>query len=488
MILLSILIYFFNLGAFQVWQPNEAFYADSSRRMLETKDFITPVYNGELRFNKPPLTYWLVSLGFYIFGVNEFALRFFHALLGLCTGLLSGILAWLLTKNFKTSLLSFLVLVFSLQFFANARYASPEVPLAFFITLTLTLWYAYYKKKSTALLIFAFLSSSLGMLVKGPVAFVMPALIIFIFLLLEEPKELLNRKYYLLTPFSLLLGSWWHIYHALVYGRDFLNVFLSENLKRVHAGQDPIYFYFLDTLVSFLPYSALFFPAMLWAFLKRELRFVVLWSISFFLVFSLIKQKIPVYVMPAYPAMAIITAQFLTEGPWEGIKKLWAIFVCTLLSVVILLGIFYFDLSKSWALLSLVPLLALWAERKLAPLVGALALYFFLLGALLPYLEQQRHYKELGRFIKELDPKEDLKTYQVGHFNHNLPFYAERRIVVDQKPQKGSIVIFELGSFGECKPLITFELYRDSESRLFKFMLDTKRKKNFSPFGVCLYF
>jgi hypothetical protein len=88
----------------------------------------------------------------------------------------------------------------------------------------------------------------------------------------------------------------------------------------------------------------------------------------------------------------------------------------------------------------------------------------------------------------ELDPKGELKTYQVGHFNHNLPFYAKRKIIRDQAPEEGSIVIFELGSFDRCMPLKTFELYKGSESRLFKFMLDTKRNKNFSQFGVCLYF
>jgi 4-amino-4-deoxy-L-arabinose transferase-like glycosyltransferase len=433
LIILSLLIYFFNLGAFQVWQPNETFYADASRRMLEeTKDFITPIYNGELRLEKPPLTYWLVSLGFYIFGVNEFALRFFHALLGLGTGLLSGILAWLLTKNLKTALLSFLVVVLSLQFFANAHYASPEVPLAFFIALTLTLWYGYYITKNTALLVFAFLSSSLGMLVKGPVAFVMPALIIFIFLLLEDRREILNKKYYLLTPFALLLGLWWHIYQALVNGRDFLNVFFSENFKRIYVGKEPIYFYLLDTLVSFLPYSVLFFPALIWALLIKELRFAVVWTPSFFLVFSLIKQKIPIYVMPAYPAMAVITTHFLMEGPWERLKRFWAVFVFSLFSLVILSGVFYFDLAKGWALLSLVPPLALLFERKLAPLFGTVVFYLFLLGAVLPYLEGYRHYRELGNFIRELDPKGELKTYQVGHFNHNLTFLCK------EKDHKGS--------------------------------------------------
>jgi len=63
-----------------------------------------------------------------------------------------------------------------------------------------------------------------------------------------------------------------------------------------------------------------------------------------------------------------------------------------------------------------------------------------------------------------------------------------RNIIRDQAPEKGSIVIFELGSFDHCAPLKTFELYKGSESRLFKFMLDTKGKRNFSQFGVCLYF
>jgi 4-amino-4-deoxy-L-arabinose transferase-like glycosyltransferase len=138
---------------------------------------------------------------------------------------------------------------------------------------------------------------------------------------------------------------------------------------------------------------------------KKELRFVVVWTLSFFLVFSLIKQKIPVYVMPAYTAMAIITAHFLMEGPWERFKGFWAVFVCSLFSLVILLGVFYFDLAKGWVLLSLVPLLALLSERKLAPLFGAVAFYLFLLGAILPYLEGHRHYRELGSFIMGAGPK-----------------------------------------------------------------------------------
>jgi len=485
----TVILYFYNLGSFQVWQPNEAFYAEASRRMLLTGDYITPYYNEELRFQKPPLTYWLVAIGYWLFGINEFGLRFFHAVLGLGTGFITLLLAWLLTKDFKVSILSFLILVLSLQFFVNAHYASPEVPLAFFICATLTSWYAYYKTKRLPFLLIAFLSSSLGMLVKGPVAFVMPALIVFTFLILERPRELLDKKYYLLTPFALALGLWWHVYHSLIHGSVFLKVFLAENIQRIYAGKEPVYFYLLDTLVSFFPYSLLFFPAIFWSLLKarKELKFVILWILCFFLVFSLIKKKIPLYVMPAYPAMAVITAYFLINSPWERIKRWNGIFVSLLLFALTTVAVLYFELNKVFILLSIVPLLFLKVEVRYVPAVAMVVFYVFLAGAILPYLETFRKTKNLGEFLKELDPKREYQTYQVGHFHHSLPFYAERKIIRDQTPEKNSLVIFEIGKFDGCEPVKKFYLYKGSESRLFKFLMDSKKNKNFSEFGVCLY-
>ncbi len=457
--------------------------------MLFTGDYITPYYNDEPRFQKPPLTYWLVAFGYWLFGVNEFGLRFFHVILAFGTGFITSLLAWLLTKDLKISVLSFLILVLSLQFFVNAHYASPEVPLVFFICATLTSWYAYYKTKHLPFLLIAFLSSSFGILVKGPVAFVMPALIVFTFLILERPRELLDKKYYFLTPFALALGLWWHVYHILIHGRDFLNVFFAENIQRIYTGKEPIYFYFLDTLVNFMPYSLLFFPALFWSLLKarRELKFVILWTLSFFVVFSLIKKKIPLYVMPAYPAMAIITAYFLINSPWERIKRWNGIFISILLFALTIAGVLYFDLNKAFIILFFIPLLFLKFDVRYAPAAGMLVFYVFLAGAILPYLETFRQTKSLGKFIIELDPKGEYKTYQIGHFHHSLPFYAERKILRNAMPEKNSLVIFEIGKFDGCEPIRRFYLYKGSESRLFKFLMDSKRGKNFSEFGVCFY-
>ncbi|MCS7195781.1 MAG: phospholipid carrier-dependent glycosyltransferase, partial [Aquificaceae bacterium] len=69
LVFLTVALYFFKLGSFQVWSPNEAFYAEATRQMLQSGDFLNPYYNGELRLNKPPMTYWLVSLGYLLLGV-----------------------------------------------------------------------------------------------------------------------------------------------------------------------------------------------------------------------------------------------------------------------------------------------------------------------------------------------------------------------------------------------------------------------------------
>ncbi|HIC97866.1 MAG TPA: glycosyltransferase family 39 protein, partial [Aquificaceae bacterium] len=248
-------LYFYNLGVNQVWQPNEAFYADASKNMLKSGDFLTPVYNGELRLNKPPLTYWLTALSFSLFGVSELTLRLFQALAGLGTGLITYMIAKKLSDN-DTAQLSFLILTLSFQFIANARYTSPEVLLTFFITLSLYLWILSYERKDSFLFFLALTSSALGVLTKGPVGFLIPAGVVFTYLLFRDRRELLKVKYYLGTLYVMVISGWWFAYQYLVNGGEFVEVFLKENVKRIYAmRQDPIYSYVLDVNWSFLPYS-----------------------------------------------------------------------------------------------------------------------------------------------------------------------------------------------------------------------------------------
>ncbi|NPA32549.1 MAG: glycosyltransferase family 39 protein [Aquificae bacterium] len=483
------LVYFTNLSLNAVWIPNESFYADGARNMLKTGDFLTPVYNGELRLNKPPLTYWLSALGFTIFGVNELGLRFFQALLGLLSALIVYLLAKDVTRDEETALLSSLAFGLSFIVVANARYTSPEIPLTFFITLSLYLWHKYYTTKKTHLFWLAIGSSSLAVLTKGPVGFALPAGIIFIFLLLENPKELLKLRYYAGTLTVLITSGWWFAYQYITHKEEFLRIFIKENIKRIYALQsDPVYTYILDLNVSFLPYSLLFFPALAFALLKKrqELKFPLVWFLTTFTLFSLVKMKIPVYVMPAYPAVAIITARYLTSDYLPKLKNTLLVFLGTLLLVALFALAVLFKPSPLLVPLSILPLVFLF-KRKLInyPAVAGFSFLLYLALVILPFVEEKRPYREVGARIKAEDPKALLRTYEIGHFHHNLPFYAERVIIRNAKePKPPALVLAKEGSL-KCEPVESWELYTGSESRFFRFLLDIKRNKRFYKFNLC---
>ncbi len=493
LILVGVLfLYFYNLGLNQVWQPNEAFYADASKNMLKTGDFLTPVFNGEIRLNKPPLTYWLTALSFYLFGLNEFALRFFQALLGLGTGAITYLLARRLSGE-RGALYSFLALTLSFQFIANSRYTSPEVLLCFFTSLSLYLWLLSYQKGSHLLLLLALSSSALAVLTKGPVGFLMPAGVIFIYLLLTDRRELLSPKYYLGTLYVALAGGWWFIYQYIVNREAFLDIFLKENIRRIYALQrDPFYFYALDINVSFLPFSFIFYLALLWALRKnrRELLFPIVWFFTVFVAFSLVKMKIPVYIMPAFPAMAVITGSFLSSGEWRKALIPSSLFLTLLMVVALWVGALLLGFNPIFlvvsTLIAIFPLLK--RDLSLAPAFAGFGLLLYLSGALLPRVEEYRTYREIGKTVKELDPKGELPTYELGAFHHNLPFYADRRIIRNRLPSQiepPAVVLLKKGLM-ECKPIRRWKLYKGSESRFFKFLRDIKRNRNFYDFELCI--
>ena len=488
-LLLTFVLYFVNFGLSQVWSPNEAFYAYATYKMLETGNFLTPEYNGGIRLNKPPMTYWLVAIGYSLLGVNEWGLRFVHVILGLLTGLVVALFALEAVKDKVIAVYAYLSFSLSLMVFANAHYASPEMPFTFFITLSLYLWYLGYNRMKNLFIVLAFLSSSLAMLVKGPAGFVIPAGTVFLYLLITNPKELLKLKYYLLSAVSLALGLWWHLYQILTRGKVFWDVFYRENIKRIYAGSEPIYTYFLDLLFSFLPYSFIFFFALFWVILqrKREYSFFLVWFGFTFGLFSLIKQKIPVYVMPAYPALAIITAGFLKDESLGKLRRYSFYFLTLLILLASYITILYFELQPWLLLLSIIPIFSLWKKTALSPAFSMLFLIAVLKLGVLPKLEHYRPYREIGNYINQLDPNKTMKVYQVGHFNHSLPFYARREVVRNQEPQKGSIVLYKEGSFSGCKVLKTYKLYVGSESRFFRFLMDTKKGKRFETFHLCLY-
>src|SRR5579862_9516747 len=123
--------YYFYLGTYPLFTPDEGRYAEVAREMVATGDYITPRVNGVAFLDKPILYYWLQAAAIHLFGLKEWALRFFPALLGLLSCLVTYSCGCVLF-NRRTGLLASLILATSPLYFSGAHYANLDLEMAVF--------------------------------------------------------------------------------------------------------------------------------------------------------------------------------------------------------------------------------------------------------------------------------------------------------------------------------------------------------------------
>ncbi|MCL6614656.1 MAG: glycosyltransferase family 39 protein, partial [Firmicutes bacterium] len=166
-------LYFFALGQSSLWEEDEAIYAEIAREMSESGDFVGTFFNYAPRFDKPPLTFWLIALSYRLFGINEFAVRFFSALLGLA-GLLLLYTMIRHTHGAPMAFSSALILGSSLEYPALAIMGLTDMPLTFFTILTFYgIWRAYIREE-TRFYLLASLAAAMATLTKGPIGLLLP--------------------------------------------------------------------------------------------------------------------------------------------------------------------------------------------------------------------------------------------------------------------------------------------------------------------------
>lgn len=195
-------VYFTNLGAAKLWDRDEPRNAGCAREMLERGDWVTPYFNGELRTHKPVLAYWLMMSAYGLFGVNEFAARFWSAALGVGTSLASYVIVRRLFSP-QVGLWAGLAMGTSVMFCLASRAATPDACLIFCSTMAILCYVVGTFRDSThdgefqppqtrapgrffpawpmAALMYAWMG--LGMLAKGPVGLILPTAVVGMFLL-----------------------------------------------------------------------------------------------------------------------------------------------------------------------------------------------------------------------------------------------------------------------------------------------------------------
>ena len=501
-IFLTVFAYIWNIWVNDIWIPNEAFYAEAVREMFENQNFLDIYYNYEPRFNKPPLTYWLIAISGAIFGLTEFAVRLPIVLLGLGTLILTYLIGKELFDK-KVGLFSVFVLAFALQFVPNTRYASPEVPLMFFFTLTLYLFLIGYKRQSFKYILGSYIALGLAVLTKGFPYLIVIGLIVLGFILVDvrfNPSQVLKKVLFLRLwiglPIVFVIGFWWYVYSYLKFGDAFWSVYYQETFGRAFEKEgkpflsiENLTYYFVVILWAFLPYSLAFYYAFIKKikeFKQNGYSFLYVWIGVILLIFTVAKGKLPPYILQAYPAMAILTAVCLLRYTPKGFEKLisaLALVVPTLLFALAtgaLTYLLHLDYLYYIFAMAGIAYIIRWKDLTLAPFMAAVAFFLMFVISVLPHIEKYRPYDRIGLAIKEHVIPKKYPLIIERKFFHNLPFYAERKVLRDYtlqqilnypKPRLALIYKKDLKYFKEAQVLWQGKLYDwGSESQFAKFL------------------
>jgi len=355
LVVLSFFLFFFRLGAPSLFETDEVIYSQIAREIVRTGDWITLHLHSQKWFIHPPLYMWLVSLSSFIFGSNEFNSRFWCALFGIGLVYLTYLLGKKMFRN-GVGILAGFILATSFQFIIQSRLAIFDVPLAFFMVLSIYLFLCSLKKDKENYYYMFFAAMGLGTLMKGPVALLLPLMVLVPYLAITKNlKALFNIKIFKGIAIYLAIGGTWYLVESILHGREFIDrvvgfYLIKRYLGPIETHSGPWFYYFVILLIGLLPWSV-FLPFSLYYQVKRigdeNNLFTVIWIMVIFLFFSMAGTKLPGYIIAMYPFISISIAKLIADfaaGEDSGIdfimKRLYkslAIFS----AILVVMGMFF---------------------------------------------------------------------------------------------------------------------------------------------------
>jgi 4-amino-4-deoxy-L-arabinose transferase-like glycosyltransferase len=456
--LLSLFVLFHNLGGPALFDPDEGRNAEIAREILVTDDWVTPYYDFLPRLEKPAFYYTLTALSYKLFGISEAAARFPSAV--------SALAALLLTYFFARRLLgawaalwSGLVLLTCVEFFAFSRIVILDMTLAFFITLALAAFYLASaaerggKKRAYYFLMYAALAGAT--LVKGPIGLVFPGMIVAAYLAVRRkwPAPLEMELGWGLVIFFAIAAPWYAWaesrrpgYLAYFLGQEHFARYLTPYFQRTK----PWHYFLVVLAVGFFPWT-FFLPSLARRLWKKSLDdlslYLFLWAVVPFVFFSFSRSKMAEYLLPIYPALAILAGKTIADTleKWEVWLLALAWQILNLVVLCFLLGFLWPQIvpaegraalrqlpDVTVAALALLALIVLpwttWTtlrqnrERLFPPACLAFFLFFSFAHRFVEPLSFIRSYKNLAASSAPFIRPEDQLVIYDGYLP-SLPFY-----------------------------------------------------------------
>lgn len=380
--------FIWNLGSVGLVDETEPLFAEATRQMTVTGDWITPYFNGETRFDKPPLIYWLMAIAYRLIGPNEWATRLPSALAAI---VLMGMGFYTLrrfgmplrdtqpssTQQWLSAWIGAALMALNLSTLIWGRTGVSDMLLTGCVGLALLTFFCGYATypahPHVAILspwyLACYVLMGLAVLTKGPIGIVLPGLIIGSFLLYVGRLQEVWREMRPLWGLAIILAIAlpWYILVTLANGEAFIDSFFGyHNLERftsvVNRHSAPWYFYVVVVLVGFAPWSFYlpvaiarlqFWQRSTWQQQPRSHQlglFALFWFVGIFGFFTIAVTKLPSYVLPLMPAAAILVAllwsEQMTQPPLPDCGRIdrrstdrWGMKLSGLLNSVFFLGV-----------------------------------------------------------------------------------------------------------------------------------------------------
>jgi 4-amino-4-deoxy-L-arabinose transferase-like glycosyltransferase len=340
LLLAALLLGFWSkLGAVPLFDLDEGAFSQATVEMVGSGNYLTTTLNGEPRYDKPILIYWLQAASIKLFGQSEFAFRFPSALCASAWLLVVYGFTWTYTRERRAALLAAGSLGLGLMPMLIGHAAIADALLDLLLALTLLDVYRHCVAPSLAKLLRIYLWMGLGFLAKGPVAVALPLVVSLLYYAwqrrpLQWLKAVFNPLGWLV--FAAVVLVWvWPLYQK-DHGEFLRHFLLDHNLGRYentlqgHGGQPWYYLVWLPLIV--LPFTALL-PAALWRARRPDPLdgFLLLWFLVVFVFFSFSGTQLPHYLLYGCTPLFILFGRGWREAP----RRIWALLPALLLALLL---------------------------------------------------------------------------------------------------------------------------------------------------------
>ncbi len=474
------IIWFGNIEYRKLIKPDEGRYAEIPREMVVSGDWVTPRLNDLKYFEKPPLQYWTTATAYELFGEHQWTSRLWVSL----TGFAGILLVWFAGTHLfgcAAGRYAAMLLGGSLLYVLMAHINTLDMGVTFFITLGIVGLLLGQKVESDARtrrnwMVLAWVAMALAVLSKGLMGLVLPGAALFLYSILQRDIGVWKRMHWSLglLLFLLVVSPWFYLVMK-ANPEFFQKFFIYEHYTRFttkELGRYQPWYYFVPILLfGMMPWTALMFDTLLrtWSGSTRNdkafnpERFLLIWAVFIYLFFSVSGSKLPSYLLPMFPALALLMGKQLAAMSER--RAFWLVTPMLPLAVLAVLGMgfaslymdkladtplqhqMYSDYAQWLLAASLIWLLGVIAglgllrrtNKPLAVLVLALST---LIAAQLGTSGYNTIAKERSAYFiaDAIRPvvKADVPFYSVAMYEQTLPFYLKRTFtLVDFQDEMG---------------------------------------------------